>query len=178
MYVFLYLHIDKTCILHSIVYVSVRDTEPSDETSYYIVGNYKTCPLEQGFFHQRTLDICYQVFFDVANMTEASRNCSETGATFGFSINEEQYEHLTSLLNGSFIYRKRTFFTGIVLHDNQYVFDYDKTVPEFVRWTDGEQFNEECVGTSSDLGWAWETIPCRQSKAFVCWYPMTGTFGP
>ena len=175
---FFYLHLDKICILHRIVYVSTRDTEPSDAASYYIVGNYKTCPLELGCFHQRTLDICYQVFSDVANMTEASRNCSETGAAFGFSFNEEQYEHITSLLNGSFIYRKGTFFTGIVLHDSQYVFDYDKTVPEFVRWSDVEQFGEECVGTSSDLGWAWETIPCRQSKAFVCWYPMTGAFGP
>ena len=47
---FFYLHLDKTCILHRIVYVSTRDTEPSDAASYYIVGNYKTCPIEVGFF--------------------------------------------------------------------------------------------------------------------------------
>ena len=170
---FFYLKLLRRCVLHNIVYISTSDMVDSDNTSYYIVGDSSKCPINQGFYHERNMNSCYKVIIEVATMIEAIQMCSAIGAVFGHPFVQNVYEHITSLYGASYLYRKRTFFTGLVLLSRaDYVFHSDASSPSFYKWANNETFTGDCVVTSFDIDWTWQTSDCSRKKAFFCTYPM------
>lgn len=83
---FFYIKATQSCILHTIVYISQNDTVRSDSASYYIVGDKNKCPIDKGFFHKRSLNACYYVVTDGANLTAqcvlAARRMHSSGTHF------------------------------------------------------------------------------------------------
>ncbi|MEW8546522.1 MAG: lectin-like protein [Candidatus Thiodiazotropha sp.] len=167
---FFYIKATQTCILHTIVYVSMDDTVRSDGSSYYIVGNKNKCPIHKGFFHKRNLNACYYVVTDRANLTEAVSNCSEMDAEFGYPYSSALYDHFNDVLTGSFLYRKREFWTGIVRQEglSTYAFYSDYSIPNFSRWSAAEPSGHKCVVTSLEDNWQWESTECNRRKAYIC----------
>ena len=167
---FFYIKATQSCILHTIVYISQNDTVKSDSASYYIVGDKNKCPIDEGFFHKRSLNACYYVVTDRANLTAAVRTCREKDAQFGYPFSSDLYDHFNDVLTGSFLFRKREFWTGIVLEDGHtdYKFYSDNSIPNFSRWKKSEPAGHLCVVTSLEDNWQWESTGCDRSKAYVC----------
>ena len=167
---FFYIKATQSCRLHTIVYISQNDTVKSDSASYYIVGDKNKCPIDEGFFHKRSLNACYYVVTDRANLTAAVRTCSEKDAQFGYPFSSDLYDHFNDVLTGSFLFRKREFWTGIVLEDGHtdYKFYSDNSIPNFSRWKESEPSGHLCVVTSLEDNWQWESTGCDRSKAYVC----------
>ena len=180
---FFYQSLSKTCYLHTIVFISWNDTDNSESTSYYIVGDDKDCPLSKGYFHKRSLKFCYQIIYEQMNITNAVRTCREINGMFGFSFDLEVHNHLIAASEGSFILRKRKFWTGMEYDEvkGEFVFQYG-IAPDFGRWVgnvgtanEGTTLQPDggagkCVDTAGESGWNWDVTECFRKRAFVCDY--------
>ena len=186
---FFYQSQSKTCYPHTIVYYSYNDTVRSEFTSYYTVGD-ADCPLSKGYVHKRNLNFCYLIVSDAANATNAARTCSETNGVIGSDINLDVYTHLIEVFDGSFILRKRNFWTGLEYNEDNGIFVFNSlNAPEFGRWAanEGTELEEstvqpdgevgQCVDADRNNGRHWNVMGCNKKRAFFCVY-QGYTFGP
>ena len=178
----------RTCYKHSIVFISYRDTESSDDTSYYVVGT-NDCPVEQGYFHKRNFGLCYRIVKDSANASSAARTCDGLNGTFGITLDEEMYNHLMEEFEGSFILRQRKFWVGLGYSDlkGEFVFS-SQDAPAFGRWLANNGTTNEgttvqpdgvagqCVVTDRETNWNWDVIDCNKKRAYVCGYQHPSQF--
>ena len=181
-----YQSVSKTCYQHNIVFISWNDTVPSEGTSYYSVGD-ANCPLEQGYVHKRSLKFCYLIVKDSANTTNAARTCREASGLFGYTFDVDIYNHLVEAFEGSFILRKRKFWTGLEYSDvtDEFVFN-SLNAPDFGRWVANEGTANEgttlqpsgtagqCVETERDNEWNWAVTECWRPRAYICDYQGQG----
>jgi len=138
----------------------------------------KTCPT--GF--RSTGSLCLKVIRESKNYMAARAMCSKFGSSLLYFTDSSDFtrEELSFIKQLIFersdtneIIRRNQFWTGIRFHLRLFQWgyeDFEKTIPDYVRWASDEpkiSRDPETSCVAAKLG-EWRVLDCGQRKPFVC----------
>lgn len=165
---FCFKSIHEVCRLHSTGFYNRSDGVAEEGWKYYAYGD-QSCPVNEGFVHVRSSNLCIHPSPMSSSYTDARDYCS--------SKNSKVISLDTSTKSDAFVLllQKHNYgdiFIGLRKFDGKWTWENDKELGSESKWRQGQPYCPSgsclCVSALSSWDWFWNDTPCSTTNNFFC----------